>query len=452
MKAAVLTFPLVTTALLALLSHNTYAEIESSGTWKQELAVGIDGSEIKGQKFEAIFEPEWNTSLNDNLDMTFIARMRVDAYDNLGYEGERLAIYSSINGPLLEGSHGDFSIREWYVDTELLNSYWRIGKQQVVWGQADGLKVLDVVNPQSYREFILDEFADSRIPLWMLNIEVPLTYKNSDYGSLQILWLPDTTYNEFAAQGTVYELTSPLLVPQQVDGITLAGINENKPSGASDGDMGLRYSSFYDGWDLTFNYLYHYHDNPVFYQTVVGSATDSEVTIDATYKRNNLIGATASKAFGSFTLRTEIGYSSNTYHLIDNRSKPFVENQGVHESDELASVIGLDYQGIENTMLSMQWLQSTIFDYEAYLIRPQHNHILSWLYKQTFQNETWALDVLALYGLDQDDSSIQLQLSYMLESNIKLWAGADVFTGPEESLFGQFDHTDRILIGFEWGM
>ncbi|NRB41339.1 MAG: hypothetical protein HRU20_23185 [Pseudomonadales bacterium] len=442
MKAPALTSSIFTASLIALLSHNAHAEF--SGTWEQELAVGIDGSNTKGQKFEAVLEPEWNTSLSDNIDMTVIARMRLDAYDKLGYEGERLDNYSSINGPLVEGSHGDIDIRELYVDTELFNTFWRIGKQQVVWGQADGLKVLDVVNPQSYREFILDDFADSRIPLWILNVEVPVT----DNDSIQILWVPDTTYNEFAAQGTVYELTSPLLVPQLVDGITLTGINEDKPSGASDGDMGIRYSKFYDGWDLTFNYMYHYNDNPVFYQSVVGA----EVTIDAIYERNNLIGATASKAFGSFTLRTEIGYSSDIYHLIDNTSSAFVENQGVHESDELSSVIGLDYQGIENTMLSMQWFQSIVFDYEDYLIRPEDNNILSWLYKQTFQNETWVLDVLALYGLDQDDSSIQLQLSYMLESNIKLWAGGDVFTGPSESLLGQFDHTDRVLIGFEWGI
>ena len=433
----------ILTALLgALLSHNVNAEF--SGTWEQELAVGVDGSNSKGQKFEAIFEPEWNTSPSDNIDMTLIARMRLDAYVELGYEGERFDNYSSINGPLAEGNHGDIAIREWYVDTEMFNTFWRIGKQQVVWGQADGLKVLDVVNPQSYREFILDEFADSRIPLWMLNIEVPIT----DNDSIQLLWVPDTTYNELAVQGTVYEFSSPLLIPQLVDGIALIEINEDKPSKASDGDMGIRYSKFYDGWDLTFNYMYHYHDNPVFYQSVIGT----EVTINATYERNNLIGATASKAFGSFTLRTELGYSSDTYHLINNASSAFIENQGIHESDELSTVIGLDYQGIENTMLSMQWFQSTVFDYEDYLIRPEHNNILSWLYKQSFQNETWELDLLALYGLDQHDRSIQLQLSYMLESNVKLWTGADVFAGPSESLFGQFTDTDRVLIGLEWGI
>ena len=37
-------------------------------------------------------------------------------------------------------------------------SYFTFGKQQVVWGKADVLKVLDVVNPPSFRELILEDF------------------------------------------------------------------------------------------------------------------------------------------------------------------------------------------------------------------------------------------------------------------------------------------------------
>ncbi len=38
-------------------------------------------------------------------------------------------------------------------------SYFTFGKQQVVWDKADVLKVLDVVNPQSFRELILEDFC-----------------------------------------------------------------------------------------------------------------------------------------------------------------------------------------------------------------------------------------------------------------------------------------------------
>ncbi|PJA31070.1 MAG: hypothetical protein CO187_10705, partial [Zetaproteobacteria bacterium CG_4_9_14_3_um_filter_53_7] len=43
---------------------------------------------------------------------------------------------------------------------------FRIGQQQIVWGKTDGLRMLDIINPLDMREFMLDDFLDSRIGLW----------------------------------------------------------------------------------------------------------------------------------------------------------------------------------------------------------------------------------------------------------------------------------------------
>ncbi len=425
--------------ILSIVAQQSLAEF--SAVIEPEWTVDKD---LHSEKFETTFQPEWNFSISEGVEMTFIARARFDVLDNLGPANERPQNYSSINGPTISGSHGDLSIREWYVDTEVNDSFWRIGKQQVVWGQADGLKVLDVVNPQSFREFILDEFDDSRIPLWMLNIEVPI----GDEDSLQILWIPDLTYHEFAETGTSFQITSPLFVPGIEDGMPVVGFNQQKPSSIlADSDIGLRYSLFYEGWDLTFNYLYHYHDSPVLYQLFDGSG----ITIDSRYERNHMIGTTASNVFGDFTLRTEVGYSSDTFHQLDAPSSILGTN-GIFQSAEFSSVIGLDWQGLEDTFISMQWFQSHLFDYDSQVVRPKNNNIASFLYKQTFQNETWELNLLSLYGFDKNDTSIQLELSYMLEDNLKVWIGSDSFSGGLDGLFGQFNNRDRFKFGFEWGL
>jgi len=409
---------------------------EFSAVWEHEWAIDSSGH---GQKFESLFEPEWNHTFSESLSMTFIGRARIDDLKNLGPTVEKPENYSGVNGPLLAGTQGELSIREWYLDSELWGAFWRVGKQQVVWGQADGLKVLDVVNPQSFREFILDDFDDSRIPLWMLNVEIPV----GEDDSLQVIWIPDTTYNEFAESDTAYEITSPIFVPKLPAGAMLADIKKKKPSSMlKDSDFGLRYSMFYQGWDLTFNYLYHYHDSAVLYQRVEPAG----VVVDSIYERNHLVGGTASNVFGDFTLRAEVGYNSDTYHLSGD-----ILQQGVHQSAELASVIGLDYQGLEDTMISVQWFQSHLIDYDSSVVRPQNNNIASLLYKRTFQNEVWELEVLALHGFDQDDGVLQSQLSYMMESNIKVWLGSDVFYGDEKGLFGQFEKQDRMTMGVEWG-
>ncbi len=62
-------------------------------------------------------------------------------------------------------------LRELYVDTGAGDWDLRIGKQQVVWGTADGIKLLDIINPTDFRELNQNAMEDARIPVWMINAE-----------------------------------------------------------------------------------------------------------------------------------------------------------------------------------------------------------------------------------------------------------------------------------------
>ena len=75
------------------------------------------------------------------------------------------------------------SLREAYVDTNYRDWAFRVGKQQVVWGTADGIKLLDNINPTDYGEMAQNQMEDSRIPVWMLNAEKYM----DDGGSVQLI-------------------------------------------------------------------------------------------------------------------------------------------------------------------------------------------------------------------------------------------------------------------------
>lgn len=416
-------------------------QAETSAILEQELAVDEQG---RANKLETLLRPEWNYSLSNNWSATLIGELRYDAFAELGPSASKPINYGKINGPLVAGSEGSLHLRELFFDGEVRGSFWRIGKQQVVWGQADGLKVLDVVNPQSFREFILDDFEDSRIPLWMLNIDIP----TGENGSVQLLWVPDNSYHEFAEDGTQFQITSELLLPAIATNQTVLAVSQTKPESIySDSDVGIRFSNFVNGWDYTLNYFYHFHDSPVVFQTERQHGID----IDSTYRRNHLIGASASNTFGDFTFRAEVGFNSDTYHYT--LPTDLGNNQGVHNSQEISSVVGLDWQGLDNTLLSVQWFQSRLLDYPSNkdIIRDQQNNIASFLYQQTFNNEIITVDLLALHSFNDKEGSVQLTLSYQWQSDITLWLGSDIFYGDQNGLFGQFSNNDRLTIGWQWG-
>jgi hypothetical protein len=87
----------------------------------------------------------------------------------------------------------DDILREAYIDTESDGWAVRWGKQQVVWGTADGAKLLDVINPTDYTEIAQNQLEDSRIPVWMINAEI-----DTDSGANVQFILSEARENIFA--------------------------------------------------------------------------------------------------------------------------------------------------------------------------------------------------------------------------------------------------------------
>jgi|LWDU01.1.fsa_nt_gi hypothetical protein len=89
-------------------------------------------------------------------------------------------------------------LREAYLDANVNDWSIRAGKQQVVWGTADGMKLLDTINPTDYSEMAQNQMEDSRIPVWMINAEKDL----ENGGSFQFI-VSQAKGNKIAGLGIV---------------------------------------------------------------------------------------------------------------------------------------------------------------------------------------------------------------------------------------------------------
>lgn len=419
-KAIVQAAKLASILTISLVSWPTVASIGISVG--SEWAYGTETKQT--QKFETTVKPELEIDLRRDIKFTAMGRLRGDTKKRIDVDDDTVA-----------------ELRELYIETSIGRSFLTLGKQQIVWGKADGLKVLDVVNPQDWREFILDDFDESRIPLWTVNAEIPV----SD-AMLQLLWIPDQTYHKFADQDDLYQFTSSLLVPQTPTGVDVILAAEEQPNRTiEDADWGMRLSAFWGGWDLTFNYLYHYDDKPVLYRQLSLTPDGPVATITPRYERSHLIGTTFSNAFGDLTLRGEIGYSLDRYistNLISDKD-------GVVKTDELAYVIGLDWFGFSDTLLSTQLFQSHLSNYLPDMIRKETDTTLTFLAKRDFMNQTVSAELLWIHNLDLDDGLARPKITYQLNDEVSLRLGADIFYGDQTGLFGQFKKHDRVYTSIE---
>lgn len=406
-----------------------------TGTLEIEGAMELDGGDV--QKFEALLQPEFEFDLPRDLALTIIPRLRFDPADHLAPGQPSQDSSSDYNRSLLIGDPFELELREAYLESIIGETYLTIGKQQVVWGEADGLKVLDVVNPQDFREFILDDFDDSRIPLWTVRADIPIRET-----TLQLLWIPDSTYHLLPEDGATYEFVSN--VPQPPPGVPVTVEDVDRPDSFLGGsELGAQLSAMWAGWDFTFNYLYTYDDAPALYRTIEAGPA---ITVDPEYERMHVIGGSFSNAFGDLTLRGELAYKTDRFYPTENA----LDVDGVEETGEVEYVIGLDWFGISETFLSVQFFQSILTEDSSGLLRDSIENTFTVFVQRDLMNDALQLSAIWIHSINHGDGLVRPAIDYELRSDLRLSGGFDIFYGPDSGIFGQFDEATRIVAGVEW--
>jgi hypothetical protein len=93
-------------------------------------------------------------------------------------------------------------LRENYLDIGAGDWDFRVGRQQIVWGEMVGLLFGDVVSAKDMRQFILPEFEILRIPQWAARAE----YFKDDF-HLELLWIPVASYDNIGKPGSEFYAT-----------------------------------------------------------------------------------------------------------------------------------------------------------------------------------------------------------------------------------------------------
>ncbi|WP_457674344.1 RNA polymerase-associated protein rapA [Thiolapillus sp.] len=152
-----------------------FEDIEVNGFLKNETAIFLNDGQVTGEARNMLDNSGHNAG--DLLKFENSARFFINGYlgdygswhldlniicDSEGVNSDYKCHESYTQNDWLRELYADFSVGDWNL---------RLGKQQVVWGTADGIKLLDIINPTDYREMAQNAMEDSRIPIWMLNAE-----------------------------------------------------------------------------------------------------------------------------------------------------------------------------------------------------------------------------------------------------------------------------------------
>ena len=311
-------------------------------------------------------------------------------------------------------------VRELYVDIYSDNMDIRLGKQFVVWGVLEGMRLTDEINPIDFRELILLDLLDYRIPLWTAKVDY-----YSEEATWQFLWIPDLKFNKPAPAGSEWELL------QDVPGTTKPDSSKLRNT-----EVGIRYTKEILGTELGLSYFYTWDDFPVVFRTSKIAST-SEPTFFPTYTRLNMYGLTFVTPVGGNILKGEFVYIPDKYFGLENDTDidgdGFLDSDGILQRKHIRWGLGFDFNewGMDISPAISQWI---ILDYNPILFQDEYDTSLALFIRKPMPEKSAVFQLLYINLLNAKESYIKPEIIFDVSDHFQVSTGLDVFYGSASKL------------------
>lgn len=324
----------------------------------------------------------------------------------------------------------DLVLRENYIDFGKGDWDFRLGRQQIVWGEMVGLFFADVVSAKDLREFILPSFDELRIPQWAGRAE----YFKGDFHA-EAIWIPVPSYDDIGKPGAEFFPGAPPSPP----GLATLYDNEQFPKRTlGHTNYGLRLSYLSHGWDMSGFYYGSMDTSATFYRQIVTAPVPAYV-YQARHDRIDQLGGTLSKDLGPAVFKAEAVYTGGrSYNVL----RP-TDGDGVVRQNTLDLIGGLDFALPQDTRLDVQLYNRTFFDHDPGIVPKRNEPGFTLLINHKLSDRVDA-EVLWVTSLVRNDGMLRPRVMWNFQTDWQLRVGVDVFNGPPLGLFGQFANRDRV--------
>ena len=326
----------------------------------------------------------------------------------------------------------DFNLREAYMDIYFKAMDIRIGKQQIIWGSADGVFITDVVSPKNLEEFLLRDFEE---------IRVGITSLKADYyignNTLEFVWAPVFTPTKMPDKSSIWfperDLSKAPIEP------TIDNSKREVENNLENSEVFARFSSMGSLIDYELMAGYMWDDEPTMHiQKTIDRETQKPTSITAIpqHHRLSLAGGSFSTTLGPFVFRGEGAYYDGKYFQDSNQP------EGVVEKNYLHYLVGTDFK-LFDVNLSTQFIQETILDYDDSIRDEQYKNTMTFLAKDDFLRQKLTVEFFSYVGLNNSDALLRPKVYYDLQDSFELLFGANLFLG-EKGRFGQYNENDML--------
>lgn len=378
-------------------------------------------------------------------------------------------------GSSMLGLYDQTQLREYYVDFDVgPRVHFRVGKQEVAWGETDFFHPTDLINGYDYRwrSFLESDNDELRKPLIMVNgnFDVPALQ-----GSLQVLVRPGI--DQLADIGNSYDLSGGRWAEQPNKGIDFLAPgaltmnyrhpygNENSVSG------GARWTGILGSANYAISYLNTYHPDPIVNSAFVPWGQKPTGTLgDFIFPKMNVFGASISNEIQPIdsVVAAEVAYQNNVaYNVGSNFMNGALPGfGGVMTKDVVVSSLRIDKQlrlmqllgTSEDTLVSLQlfdtWIQNfhdsddLVYQAGYGMKAKRHTTLLTAFFTLNYMNSRLNPGLAAGMDVTNGDEFVIPSVEYKVGNHWRFRAEADIFFTRYQKYPGQIEQSMGPLGGF----
>ncbi|MBC8402764.1 MAG: hypothetical protein H8E14_14860 [Candidatus Marinimicrobia bacterium] len=371
-------------------------------------------------------------------------------------QGEKGDVFAELrfrSGHEYGNSISEFDISEAYVNAYLWKFDFRLGKQIVMWGRADGFNPTNNITPQ-------DPTVRSPDPddIYGANFLLRTHLNLASAWRLEGIWVP-----QYSASVLAFE-QADLTVPPEMQAVMQSlGLGDLEiaigdgdypgpelQNGSLAGKLSLELSAF----DGSISYAKGYNPRPGIKLGALDAENGKLIIIPAAY-RQNVFGLDFSTAFKSWGLRGELALRTpeNKHDNLRYYYVPYSDLYCVLGVDRMwrnfsviAQYIGryvYDFEELHTTADLMGLLYGDLDNYNRLFSNQTHSarHAITFRPAITLYYEALKLELFSMYDLTTDEYMLMPKISYSPADAIKFIVGANYYQGNEGTAFDLIENS-----------
>ena len=377
------------------------------------------------------------TDLFLELDISLPASWKIKISGNAFYD----ALFSlndraDYSDDVLDEEESGAELRKAYISGSIISGLdIKVGRQIVVWGKSDNIRVTDVLNPVNMKAPGITDLEDMRLPVFMTKLDYYLGPFN-----LSAIAIHEKRFNKLPEPGSDI-FFYPLITP------------EKEPSEhSSNTEYGVALNGTFSGWDASLYYADYYDKTPYF-----NIVTFADANFEFIYSRQTMIGGDVNIAFGNLLVKSEVAFIKNVNFsdYIDITVTPIYRREIQKRFNTFKWLGGLEYSGITDTTLSIETMNTFVKNLDNH---SKQAHIAENSYEtairinRNFLNEKLSTTLLSMiYGKNLDEGNLfRLSADYDMTDNFVITLGAIFYDGDEMMLLSNIKDSDRVYANFKY--